>query len=183
MNGELRDTTIEKILATVRTRSDADDMREAASYIEGDLYRTDGATALMVLKKYLSEEAFRLVSADAGTVAGEIDRDAARAYAAGLKVGLDRLVPLRIELSSEVSEELVERIIEWIRRAVGAHIILDMGLDRLLHGGMRMAFKGRYREMLLSGKIDAALTEERERMGAVLHEKKSDDTPLKQLPS
>ena len=162
MMTELTHVTIEKILNGVRVKEEAEELLAAIVEIEKSIYVSDHAVFEQALKKYIPGSIYRLLRSDAqASLSDEHDRGSVQEFLAELKGALERLIPLKIDLAFDPNEELIEKLNEWVRTKLGSHIIIDFGTDRALRGGMRIIFKGRYREFTFNQNIEQALEAEK----------------------
>lgn len=51
---------------------------------------------------------------------------------------------LKIDLAFEPSDALIENLNQWVDENLGYDVVLDIGYEKILLGGARLAFEGKY---------------------------------------
>lgn len=163
---------LEKIMRFVRTREDADMLLEGVELLESALYKADKDIGQRIIKEHFSHRMGAEVRALMDAAAADASGQGLKVALAELRGLLKGLVVLKIDVAYPPSEAALDGLHEWVMTNVGKDIILDIGVDRSLEGGVRMIWRGRYREISLVQMIRHVVERERETIMRELGAKK-----------
>ena len=163
---------LEKIMRFVRTDEEADMLLEGVGLLESALYKADKDAGRRIIEEHFSHrmgaEVAALMDAASAGVGGQGPKEAF----AELRGLIKEIVVLKIDVAYSPSEAALDRLHEWVRTNVGKNAVLDIGVDRSLEGGVRMIWRGRYREISLAQMIRHVVERERETIMRELGAKK-----------
>ncbi len=149
------------IVRTLRTKSERDEARDGITKLEAALFKSDSKEIGKVLNAWFLPETGDAMRAMIEQAEMKKDPGALKAVLKDLREILETLPLLRLSMAFKPREEMIQRLASWTQDNLGSGIILDIGYDGSLVGGVRIIFGGRYKEMTLAQMITDVLAKER----------------------
>src|SRR3990167_9170319 len=115
------------ILSTIKTVEDRNRLYSEIEVVSAAIYK-EGE-----LMKVLSSQVSRTLAEHIGN---ETSTEALSRKISDLKKSLDKLVVVKLTLAYEPSQSTVDKMLAFLRRNLGEKIILDLGVEPLILGGV-----------------------------------------------
>lgn len=139
-------TIYSDIVSTIKTKEDMDLFRNEVQILLDAVYKENKFEE--VLKGSVREQTALLVSSKLSL------KTPKEKFLKGLKDVLSNVVELKISLSFAPTHELVERIHTWFLENIKDDIVLDIKVDKKMLAGIRISYKGEYRDYSVSKRVD-----------------------------
>lgn len=98
------------------------------------------------------------------------DTSKIKTYLEGLREAVRAMRVLSLEMAFSPTEETIAVLVGWVRKNIGADVLLELAVDRTLLAGSRLAFHGLYREINLASMVETIIRQKEETIHSLLHE-------------
>ena len=149
------------IVRDVRTKDERDKLHEDMGELEAALFRSNFETFEKVLSARLPEHTALVMRDICARSEFKNNLGALRTFLHDIKNTLDTFLLLKLTLAFKPSEEMINRLYEWTQQNLGSGVILDIGHDTSILGGVKIIFNGRYKEMTLVQMITNTMVKEK----------------------
>lgn len=149
------------IVRDVRTKDERDKLREDIGELEAALFRSSPDAFEEVLNARLPKRIALAIRDICARPEFKNNSGAIRIFLHDLKNTLDAFLLLKLIVAFKPSEEMIHRLHEWTEQNLGIGVVLDIGYEASILGGVRIIFSGRYKEMTLAQMITDAMAKEK----------------------
>jgi F0F1-type ATP synthase delta subunit len=151
-----------KVTEQISTVFEVVQLQEAAAALSSALYKTtDGVFEETFREKmpiHLAEVLRSILPAD---------REARAAYLRGLTELLQTLPIVTAHLAFHPTEAFLAELVGKLREATGEQTVVEVRVSRLLLGGARLEYRGRFKDYSVRQQLSAVLDQEQERIGSM----------------
>lgn len=154
------DHTVQQLLGHIRTREDHDAIREDLVVLKNQVYRSVTTGQHAMPDRLLSSRTGEHLRLAMALYARQHQGDTAPFFEE-LEKALSQLVLLHIEIAFEPTDDVIAQLSDWARSHADEHIMLGITVNKIIGGGARLAFKGRYKEVILQQLVADVLKQER----------------------
>jgi len=152
------------IIKETRTKDDVRMLRAGIEVLEMNLYGVGAKSWDSVLDKILPER-FSANFKDLLAQFSEAEQpEAIKEILSDLKKAVSKFRPLKIDLAFEPTNEIIDQLNFWVDEELGLEVVLDIGYEKTLLGGARIAFAGKYGDFSAAKMITEILQSEKEKI-------------------
>lgn len=149
------------VVRDVRTKDERDKLREDMSELEAALFHSNPDAFEKVLSARLPERTALVIRDICARPEFKNNTGALRTFFHDVKNTLDSFILFKLTLALKPSEEMINRLHEWTGQNLGVGVVLDIGYDASILGGVKIIFNGRYKEMTLAQMITETMAKEK----------------------
>lgn len=157
------------LFSLVRTVAERDALHEELDAVLDNLYRAGHKTLEDVLQLSERREVAQVLKRILVEEDAQKDTKAAQKVLEDIKAGLQGLEVIKLDIAFDPNPETVSLIHAWLIQNLGGHILIQIIIDRALIGGVRIAFRGRYKEVTLATIISLYLESADSEITKMLH--------------
>lgn len=141
----------------VRTTGERDVLFEEIDNIISKLYDTDSNSLDAIVASQAHTEAARVITHILAALNVSKNSKAIEGALEDIKEYLHERDVLRMDIAFEPTEETIGLIAGWVSLNITGHVLVEFIINRMLIGGVRVSFQGRYKEVTLATLINLFL--------------------------
>lgn len=152
------------IIKEIRTSDDLRSFRAGLEELEMNTYGTGEKAWGSVLESAFPERFATPLIKFFGELPPEERLAKFKEMLPALKNEVNKMRVLKIDLAFEPTGEVVESLNQWVDQELGLDVVLDIGYEKILLGGARLAFGGKYGDYSAAKYLENILSEEKQKI-------------------
>ena len=152
------------IIKEVRTKEDLRSLQIGLEELALNIYGTGEKAWEKILENALPERFSAALLKLLGELPPEERLTKFKEILPELKNKIAQMRVLKIDLAFEPTGEFLEDLNQWIDQELGLEVVLDVGYEKALLGGARMALDGKYGDFSAARLLENILLDEKEKI-------------------
>lgn len=157
MNEKMSTPSIDRALASLVTHEERDALYEALSALEKSIYQENGALEYGARAEKLFPRVMRTledIQEHASKIQGHAEK---KDFFESVRAVLSKIPLLILDVGYVPDKETEDAIAAWVQKEIGERMLLAIKTDAALFGGVRLIWKGKYREYGLRARVEEAI--------------------------